>query len=106
MQSHFGRGIFSQSQTDVALFIDQGHELGAINAQHIFLPFLGGPDDRLALELVVQICSNPNITATVVKMLKKDVNDDHLPREVDLKHLDSDPECHSVRPYISSGAEA
>jgi hypothetical protein len=108
MHSHFVRSIFSQSQTDVALFIDLGHEPGAINAQHIFLPFFGGPDDRLALELVVQLCSNPNVTATVVRMVTKDVDDDNLPREVDFgarKHLDSDPERLAVRLCIFLGAE-
>jgi hypothetical protein len=77
IHSHFVRGVFSQSKTDVALFIDPGHAPGetrtAGSAQHIFLPFFGGPDDRLALDFVVQLCANPKITATVVKVTKKDV---------------------------------
>jgi hypothetical protein len=74
IHSQFVRGVFSQSKTDVALFIDQGHTPGAINAQHIFLPFFGGPDDRLALEFVVQLCANPRISASVVRITKKDMD--------------------------------
>jgi hypothetical protein len=75
LHSHFVRGVFSQSTTDVALFVDQGvpgSQTGS--AQHVFLPFFGGPDDRLALEFVVQLCVNPKITATVVRVVKRDVD--------------------------------
>jgi len=72
IHSQFVCGVFSQSKADVALFIDQGHAPGAINAQHIFLPFFGGPDDRLALKFVVQLCANPKISATVVRITKMD----------------------------------
>lgn len=41
--------------------------------QHVFLPFFGGPDDRLALEFVIQICANPRIRGTVVRITKCDV---------------------------------
>ena len=74
LHSQFVRSVFSQSLTDVALFIDQGHEPGVVNARHIFLPFFGGPDDRLALELVVQLCSSVNTTATVMKLVKQGVD--------------------------------
>ncbi len=82
--SQFVRGVFSQSTTDVALFVDQstlesgssiigsGSGEGAYQ-QHVFLPFFGGPDDRLALEFVVQICANPRIRGTVVRITKTDV---------------------------------
>ena len=64
--SNFVRKVFSESPADVALFVDRG---GATPSdQHIFLPFFGGPDDRLALRFVVQLCANPNITATVVRV--------------------------------------
>jgi hypothetical protein len=39
---------------------------------HIFLPFFGGPDDRLALDFVVQICANPRVRGTVVRLTKCD----------------------------------
>jgi hypothetical protein len=77
--SQFVRGVFSQSTTDVALFVDQstldsivGSGTGSEGGyqQHVFLPFFGGPDDRLALEFVVQICANPRIRGTVVRITK------------------------------------
>jgi len=38
---------------------------------HIFLPFFGGPDDRLALEFVVGLCRrNERLRATVVRLKK------------------------------------
>ncbi|KAF8840794.1 hypothetical protein BDN67DRAFT_604474 [Paxillus ammoniavirescens] len=73
IHSQFVRGVFAESKTDVALFIDTGDRTGAGGSQHIFFPFFGGPDDRLALEFVVQLCLNPRMTATVVKMVKLDV---------------------------------
>jgi len=85
IHSQFVRGVFSESKTDVALFIDQGHEPGAINNQHIILPFFGGPDDRLALEFVVQLCANTTNSASVVRIVKKDSDD--LVREVHPAHL-------------------
>jgi hypothetical protein len=78
--SNFIRKIFSDAPTDVALFVDRGiHSSNAqASDQHIFLPFFGGPDDRLALSFVVQLCANPNVTATVVRM-KKTASDELTP---------------------------
>ncbi|KAF8125760.1 Sodium/hydrogen exchanger family-domain-containing protein [Boletus edulis] len=75
IHSQFVRGVFAQSKTDVALFIDTGDRMGARVGvfMHVFLPFFGGPDDRLALAFVVQLCLNPRMTATVVRMTKRDV---------------------------------
>ncbi|KAF8547175.1 hypothetical protein OG21DRAFT_1517598 [Imleria badia] len=74
MHSQFVRSVFAQSKTDVALFIDASDRMGARvgGSMHVFLPFFGGPDDRLALAFVVQLCLNPRMTATVVKMVKRD----------------------------------
>ncbi|EMD40223.1 hypothetical protein CERSUDRAFT_112420 [Gelatoporia subvermispora B] len=74
LHSHFVRMIFAQSGTDVALYVDR-HQPGDApkplgGAQHLFLPFFGGPDDRLALEFVVQLCANPRVSATVVRVRK------------------------------------
>lgn len=83
--SQFVRGVFSQSTTDVALFVDQSTLDSSFSSsivgggfgmdetgyhQHVFLPFFGGPDDRLALEFVVQICANPRIKGTVIRIYK------------------------------------
>ena len=69
--SEFVRGIFSKSSCDVALFVDRGlsDEPGSTE-HHLFLPFFGGPDDRLALTFLVQLCHNPLVTAQVVRMVK------------------------------------
>ena len=70
--SNFIRQVFSDTPTDVALFVDRGtpsFDASVPQAdQHLFLPFFGGPDDRLALSFVVQLCANPTVTATVVRV--------------------------------------
>ncbi|KAG9104268.1 K(+)/H(+) antiporter [Ceratobasidium sp. 370] len=71
--SQFIRRVFVESTADVALFIDRGLsplETSATYGQHIFLPFFGGPDDRLALAFVVQLCVHPAVSATVMRMKK------------------------------------
>ncbi|KAG1780765.1 Sodium/hydrogen exchanger family-domain-containing protein [Suillus placidus] len=84
IHSQFVRGVFAQSETDVALFVDPGNHLnmgaGTGGSYHIFLPFFGGPDDRLALEFVVQLCANPKINATVVKMEKREIENTEVER--------------------------
>lgn len=75
VHSHFIRSVFSQASTDVALYVDQTVLRSSDSStQHIFLPFFGGPDDRLALEFIAQICENPRVIATVVRIIKRDVD--------------------------------
>jgi hypothetical protein len=78
--SNFIRKVFSDTPTDVALFVDRGTltfdaSLPQTVNQHLFLPFFGGPDDRLSLSFVVQLCANPTVTATVVRMKKTASNE-------------------------------
>ncbi|KAG1858827.1 Sodium/hydrogen exchanger family-domain-containing protein [Suillus subluteus] len=84
VHSQFVRGVFAQSETDVAVFVDPGNHIntcaGTGGSHHIFLPFFGGPDDRLALEFVVQLCANPKINATVVKMEKREIENRQIER--------------------------
>ncbi|KAI3620837.1 hydrogen antiporter [Moniliophthora roreri] len=86
--AEFIRKLFLNTPCDVTLFVDRGRErLGlepaitsapsALNSiggnadTLLFLPFYGGPDDRLALKLVVQICSrNPCARAVVVRVVR------------------------------------
>ena len=70
LRSQFVRGVFARSPSDVALFIDRGlsTDSGSTIYPHIFLPFFGGPDDRLALSFVIQLCMHGAIGATVVRM--------------------------------------
>ncbi|KAH9886448.1 Sodium/hydrogen exchanger family-domain-containing protein [Cubamyces lactineus] len=76
LHAQFIRNLFaSSSKTDVALFIDR-HAPGEMplhaGAYRLFVPFFGGPDDRLALQFAVQLCANSKIRATVVRMTKRD----------------------------------
>ncbi|EED80200.1 predicted protein [Postia placenta Mad-698-R] len=80
LHSHLVRGVFAQARTDVALYIDRHHPgegrlpmLGSM--QHIFLPFFGGPDDRLALQFLVQLCTHPRVTATAVRFIKREFDE-------------------------------
>jgi hypothetical protein len=84
VHSQFVRGVFSESQTiDVALYVDRtgqgsgesSRPTSARTTQHLFLPFFGGPDDRLALEFVVQLCTNPCVSATVTRVTKVEPSD-------------------------------
>ncbi|KAJ7130969.1 Sodium/hydrogen exchanger family-domain-containing protein [Mycena filopes] len=73
--SEFIRKVFQRSPTDVALFVDRGLNLSASSGagdKMLFLPFIGGPDDRLSLAFLVQLCSNPAVYATVVRVRKID----------------------------------
>ncbi|PFH49513.1 hypothetical protein AMATHDRAFT_194834 [Amanita thiersii Skay4041] len=76
IHSQFVRGVFMHAKTDVALFVDQSEPGSEVvvgsSKQHLFLPFFGGPDDRLALDLVVQLCENPKVSATVLKITKRE----------------------------------
>ncbi|KAK7047841.1 K(+)/H(+) antiporter [Paramarasmius palmivorus] len=77
MHAHFVRGVFAQAVkggVDVGLFIEQPLLPAESAEQHIYLPFFGGPDDRLALEFVAQLCENPDVKATVVRMVKSDTH--------------------------------
>ncbi|KIJ07232.1 hypothetical protein PAXINDRAFT_19572 [Paxillus involutus ATCC 200175] len=105
IHSQFVRGVFAESKTDVALFIDTDDRTEVLGgSQHIFFPFFGGPDDRLALEFVVQLCLNPRITATVVKMVKMDVEAGRV-RDPSTAHVGGDlddPNGRDHRHTVSS----
>ncbi|KAI0252193.1 Sodium/hydrogen exchanger family-domain-containing protein [Lactifluus subvellereus] len=72
VHSHFVRGVFAHAGTNVALLIGRA-PFGVREQTHLFLPFFGGPDDRLALDFVVQLCANQRVCATVIRMTKHDV---------------------------------
>ncbi|KAJ7185391.1 hypothetical protein C8R46DRAFT_881468, partial [Mycena filopes] len=72
----FIRQVFLHSPADVALFVDRGLTSTSTSTQssssegsavqQVFLPFMGGVDDRLALTFLVQLCMNSGVRATVV----------------------------------------
>ena len=77
IQANFLRNVFSTSHVDVALFVEpsfaSAQNYGRGGKKHLFLPFFGGPDDRLALKLLVQLAAtNPDVSATVVRISKTD----------------------------------
>jgi len=100
LYSHFVRGVFRHSKTDVALFVDLGDNAGTNGEQHVLLPFFGGADDRLALELVVQLCSNPRMSATVVRVGKRSERPGIARPE--LAVVDERAELEHVAPFTSS----
>ncbi|KAJ2933926.1 hypothetical protein H1R20_g3174, partial [Candolleomyces eurysporus] len=77
--SEFVRAVFLRSPRDVAVFVDRGASIGSAAAgarQHLVLPFFGGPDDRLALTFLVQLCARTSVKATVVRIQKHEDGDD------------------------------
>ena len=78
LYTHFIRHVFSESPSDVALLIDRGFGSSASYSpgagQHIFMPFFGGADDRLALRFVVQLCHHTNVTASIVWVQKSGID--------------------------------
>jgi hypothetical protein len=74
--SHFVRNVFAHAGTNVALIIGRAPFATVRGQTHVFLPFFGGPDDRLALDFVMQLCADPRVRATVVRTTKRDIQAD------------------------------
>ena len=70
LRSQFVRKVFANCSSDVVLFIDRGFLADSSTSiyPHIFLPFFGGPDDRLALSFVIQLCMQEGVSATVIRL--------------------------------------
>ena len=88
--SHFVRSVFAHAGTNVALLIGRPPFAALRGQTHVFLPFFGGPDDRLALDFVMQLCADPRVRATVVRMTKRDIQADVS--APDAAHLASEEE--------------
>lgn len=103
--SNFIRKVFQEAPADVALFVDRGIPSSTASSdQHLFLPFFGGPDDRLALSFVVQLCANPAVSATVVKFKKTEAlapttTVDTIEEIKASAHAATSP-THNVSPFI------
>lgn len=91
LNTQFVRRVFAESTVDVALYVDRScaRTQGRGMRQHILLPFFGGPDDRLALAFVVQLCAHPYITATIVRMTKTEAS------EVEVEGVTRPTEAHT-----------
>src|SRR5216683_4763904 len=117
VHSQFVRGVFAQAGTNVVLVLGRA-SFGLLEQTHLFLPFFGGPDDRLALDFVVQLCANPRVRATVVRITKRDIQADvSVPEAAHISGLASDDDkaeenmranaatitsLRSVRAFLSS----
>ncbi|KAF5393116.1 hypothetical protein D9757_001091 [Collybiopsis confluens] len=81
LYSEFIRRIFLTAPCDVSLFVDRGMSApsGAVMGPEslLVLPFFGGPDDRLALKVLVKICAgHESVRAIVVRVSKHDSIDE------------------------------
>lgn len=63
-----GTSVYKSADITLSPALNQGH--------HIFFPYLGGADDKVALRLVLQLAKNKNITATILHV---DTSDDSDP---------------------------
>ncbi|KAK0742300.1 Sodium/hydrogen exchanger family-domain-containing protein [Apiosordaria backusii] len=54
--------ISIRNQADIA------HLPVANKSHHIFFPFFGGADDRVALRIVLQLAKNPDVSATIIRI--------------------------------------
>ncbi|KAJ1035953.1 hypothetical protein NDA13_000608 [Ustilago tritici] len=98
---HFNvvRKIIQTAETDVGLLIErkaahrhnrQSGLLSRVGAQPILLAFMGGPDDRAALDLVARLCANNrNLSVLVVRMSRissEEAGEDQLPTVPPIVH--------------------
>ena len=62
-------GVSVRTQREAVLpVVDKSH--------NIFLPYIGGADDRAALQFVLQLAKNPRVTATIAHLTDPDGDDD------------------------------
>ncbi|KAJ1954514.1 K(+)/H(+) antiporter, partial [Linderina pennispora] len=80
-QAEFISGLFNKAPGHIGVFIDlglsDGSELAALadapkshEAPRIVVPFFGGSDDRLALQLASELCVNANVQVVVWRFVK------------------------------------
>ncbi|KAJ9656870.1 hypothetical protein H2201_008392 [Coniosporium apollinis] len=60
----------TRTLSSLSLRSSSGHITAPITdrSHHIFFPFFGGADDRVALRLVLQLAESPDVTATIVHL--------------------------------------
>ncbi|KFY12098.1 hypothetical protein V492_04093, partial [Pseudogymnoascus sp. VKM F-4246] len=70
--SAFISEILSEAPCNAAILIDRSFGApvpSADRGHHIFFPFIGGADDRVALRFVLQLAKNRHVTATVLQVI-------------------------------------
>ena len=68
-------------------------------SHHVFFPFFGGPDDRVALRFVLRLAQSPNVTATIV-------NVQSLSDSTENPDSSTIPRPHSVSPSLAKEGTA
>ncbi|KAG9960549.1 hypothetical protein KCU61_g6485, partial [Aureobasidium melanogenum] len=71
------RPTLSRQASKISLSNDRGPASSPIvdKSHHIFMPYFGGADGRVALRLVLQLAENPDVTATIVHFDKLNGSD-------------------------------
>ncbi len=67
-------------------------------SHHIFFPFLGGHDDRVALRFVLRLAKSPNVTATIIDLRSAGTNSNPV--------MDPDTETTAAKPRSRSTTSA
>ncbi|KAL5349688.1 hypothetical protein ACLOAV_004718 [Pseudogymnoascus australis] len=70
--SAFISEILSEAPCNAAILVDRSFGAPTSSADrghHIFFPFVGGADDRVALRFVLQLAKNRHVTATVLQVI-------------------------------------
>ncbi|PWN47475.1 hypothetical protein IE53DRAFT_248687 [Violaceomyces palustris] len=76
-QTNFVRKVIQTAACDVGLLVDRAAPQAAVphmnlnRTQTILLGFMGGPDDRVALQLVMRLCSSNHALSAVVIRFKR-----------------------------------
>jgi Kef-type K+ transport system membrane component KefB len=73
----------SRQASKISLSNERGPASSPImdKSHHIYMPYFGGADGRVALRLVLQLAENPDVTATIVFFDRLDGNSSQEPKE-------------------------
>ncbi|CAG8612495.1 12180_t:CDS:1 [Funneliformis mosseae] len=114
--AHFIQEIFSEVsiRANVGVFVDRGlgssplttsiDNVGNNITVRVFLPFFGGIDDREALSFVIHLLDHPNVSVTVLRLIKSSEPTEHdvtLKVEGDLEENAESNVEESQRPSLA-----
>ncbi|KAF1949909.1 K(+)/H(+) antiporter-like protein 1 [Byssothecium circinans] len=99
-----GKPRLSRTISSVSLHSTRDKEFAAPIADrshHIFFPFFGGEDDKTALRLVLQLASNPEVTATIVRF---DVPSEFFAQDTTTSSSGSSPAKNDDKTVVTTSA--
>ncbi|KAL0062653.1 K(+)/H(+) antiporter [Marasmius tenuissimus] len=117
LHAHFVRGVFGEAGKrglDVGLFVELAHSRGSTatsmfdgaggsdEEMHVYLPFFGGPDDRMALEFVLQLCERKGVRAEVIWVKVGQDSEDGVSGETKVPDKHHLPTVASARSHRTS----